>query len=180
MRLLVTRALSRAGTATSSAAGGAPVAAWRRWSGLPRFLADEAGVRQFLDIGTGIPSAGNTREVAQAAAPESGIVYVDNDPIVLAHARALLTSTPEGAGAYLDTDLKDTGKILREAARTLDFARPVAVLFIGVLLYEQHLREVLAEYTRHCNGHRTAPEPAAGTREQGSHQPGFFLRANRR
>jgi S-adenosyl methyltransferase len=98
-----------------------------------RFLAGEAGIRQFLDIGTGIPSANNTHEVAQSIAPDSRIVYVDNDPIVLAHARALLTSTPEGACAYLDADLKDTGKILREAARTLDFSRPVAVLFIGVL-----------------------------------------------
>ena len=98
-----------------------------------RFLAGEAGVRQFLDIGTGIPSAGNTHEIAQAVAPESRIVYVDNDPIVLAHARALLASTPQGACAYLDADLKDTGGILREAARTLDFAEPVAVLFIGVL-----------------------------------------------
>jgi hypothetical protein len=98
-----------------------------------RFLAGEAGIRQFLDIGTGIPSANNTHEVAQSVAPDSRIVYVDNDPIVLAHARALLTSTPEGACAYLDADLKDTGKILQEAARTLDFSRPVAVLFIGVL-----------------------------------------------
>jgi hypothetical protein len=98
-----------------------------------RFLAGEAGIRQFLDIGTGIPSANNTHEVAQSVAPDCRIVYVDNDPIVLAHARALLTSTPEGACAYLDADLKDTGKILREAARTLDFSRPVAVLFIGVL-----------------------------------------------
>ena len=98
-----------------------------------RFLAGEAGIRQFLDIGTGIPSANNTHEVAQSVAPDCRIVYVDNDPIVLAHARALLTSTPEGACAYLDADLKDTGKILREAERTLDFSRPVAVLFIGVL-----------------------------------------------
>jgi S-adenosyl methyltransferase len=98
-----------------------------------RFLAGEAGVRQFLDIGTGLPTSPNVHEVAQSAAPESRIVYVDNDPIVLAHARALLTSTPEGTCAYLDADLKDTGKILREAARTLDFSRPVAVLFVGVL-----------------------------------------------
>jgi len=98
-----------------------------------RFLAGEAGIRQFLDIGTGIPSANNTHEVAQSVAPDCRIVYVDNDPIVLAHARALLTSTPEGACAYLDADLKDTGKILQEAERTLDFSRPVAVLFIGVL-----------------------------------------------
>jgi S-adenosyl methyltransferase len=98
-----------------------------------RYLAGEAGVRQFLDIGTGIPSANNTHEVAQSVAPDARIVYVDNDPIVLAHARALLASTPQGACAYLDADLKDTGKILKEAARTLDFSRPVAVLFIGVL-----------------------------------------------
>src|ERR1700723_4441646 len=98
-----------------------------------RFLSAEMGIRQFLDIGTGIPSANNTHEVAQSVAPDCRIVYVDNDPIVLAHARALLTSTPEGACAYLDADLKATGRILREAARTLDFAEPVAVLFIGVL-----------------------------------------------
>jgi SAM-dependent methyltransferase len=98
-----------------------------------RFLSGEAGIRQFLDVGTGLPTSPNVHEVAQSVAPESRIVYVDNDPIVLAHARALLTSTPEGACAYLDADLKDTGKILQEAARTLDFAKPVAVLFIGVL-----------------------------------------------
>ena len=98
-----------------------------------RFLAGEAEVRQFLDVGTGLPTADNTHQVAQSVAPESRIVYVDNDPIVLAHARALLTSTQEGACAYLDADLKDTAKILHEAARTLDFSRPVAVLFIGVL-----------------------------------------------
>ena len=98
-----------------------------------RFLAGEAGIRQFLDIGTGIPSANNTHEVAQSVAPDSRIVYVDNDPIVLAHARALLASTEQGACAYLDADLKDTGKILQLAAHTLDFSRPVAVLFIGVL-----------------------------------------------
>jgi hypothetical protein len=98
-----------------------------------RFLVAEAGIRQFLDIGTGIPSANNTHEVAQEVAPDSRIVYVDNDPIVLAHARALLTSTPQGACTYLDADLRDTGKILQAAAATLDFSQPVAVLFIGVL-----------------------------------------------
>jgi hypothetical protein len=97
-----------------------------------RFLA-EAGIRQFLDLGTGIPSANNTHEVAQLVAPDSRIVYVDNDPIVLAHARALLTSNPEGACAYLDADLRDTGKVLAEAAAILDFSQPVAVLLIGVL-----------------------------------------------
>ena len=98
-----------------------------------RFLASNAGIRQFLDIGTGIPAAGNTHEVAQSVAPECKIVYVDNDPIVLAHARALLSSSSGGACAYLDADLKETATILEEAARTLDFSRPVAVLFIGVL-----------------------------------------------
>jgi len=98
-----------------------------------RFLAREAGVRQFLDIGTGIPAAGNTHEVAQSIAPECRIVYVDNDPIVLAHARALLSTSLEGACAYLDADLKETARVLEEAARTLDFSLPVAVLFIGVL-----------------------------------------------
>src|ERR1700738_109335 len=83
-----------------------------------RFLAAEEGIRQFLDIGTGIPTASNTHEVAQRIAPDSRIVYVDNDPIVLSHARALLTSSPQGACAYLDADLKDAGKILEEAAVT--------------------------------------------------------------
>ncbi len=98
-----------------------------------RFLAAESGVRQFLDIGTGIPTAGNTHQVAQAAAPESRIVYVDNDPVVLAHARALLTSTPQGACAYVDADLRNPDALLAAAAGTLDFAAPVAVLLLSVL-----------------------------------------------
>lgn len=98
-----------------------------------RYLAAEVGIRQFLDVGTGLPSANNTHEVAQREASESRIVYVDHDPVVLAHARALLTSSPEGATAYIDADLRDTGKILREAAATLDFGQPVAVMLIGVL-----------------------------------------------
>jgi hypothetical protein len=98
-----------------------------------RFLAGEAGVRQFLDIGTGLPTANNTHQVAQSVAPESRIVYVDNDPLVLAHARALLTGTPEGATDYLEADLRDTGKIVEQAGRTLDFDRPVAVMLLGVL-----------------------------------------------
>jgi hypothetical protein len=100
-----------------------------------RFLAAEAGVRQFLDIGTGIPTASNTHEVAQRTAPESRIVYVDNDPIVLSHARALLTSKPEGACAYLDADLRDPDKILASAADTLDFTKPVAVMLLTVLQF---------------------------------------------
>jgi hypothetical protein len=98
-----------------------------------RYLAAEAGVRQFLDIGTGLPTANNTHEVAQSVAPESRIVYVDNDPLVLTHARALLTSRPEGVTSYIDADMHDIDLVLREAARTLDFSQPVAILFMGVL-----------------------------------------------
>jgi hypothetical protein len=98
-----------------------------------RYLAGEAGIRQFLDIGTGIPAADNTHEVAQAVAPESRIVYTDHDPAVLAHARALLTSHPQGATAYLDADLRDPEKILAEAAETLDFSRPVALMLVAIL-----------------------------------------------
>jgi hypothetical protein len=98
-----------------------------------RYLAGEAGIRQFLDIGTGIPTANNAHEVAQAIAPGSRVVYVDNDPIVLAHARALLTSGPEGATAYLDADFSDTDTILAGARQTLDFSQPVAIMLIAIL-----------------------------------------------
>ena len=98
-----------------------------------RYLAAEAGIRQFLDIGTGIPTANNTHEVAQAVAPDSRIVYVDNDPIVLVHARALLASAPQGVTAYVDADLCDTGMILAEAAKTLDFSQPVAIMLVAIL-----------------------------------------------
>ncbi|MGH3273003.1 MAG: SAM-dependent methyltransferase [Streptosporangiaceae bacterium] len=98
-----------------------------------RFLAAERGIRQFLDIGTGLPTASNTHQIAQSVAPESRVVYVDNDPVVLAHARALLSSAPEGATDYLDADLRDPGKILGEAARTLDLAEPVAITLIAIL-----------------------------------------------
>src|ERR1700745_1409713 len=97
-----------------------------------------AGIRQFLDIGTGLPTASNTHQVAQHAAPESRIVYVDNDPIVLAHARALLTSTPEGACAYIHADLRDPAAILAGAARTLHFCQPVGVLLVAVLHFLTH------------------------------------------
>ncbi len=97
------------------------------------FLAGEAGIRQFLDIGTGLPTANNTHEVAQRMAPESRVVYVDNDPLVLAHARALLTSSPEGQTAYIDADLRDLDKILDVAGHVLDFSQPVAIMLIGVL-----------------------------------------------
>jgi hypothetical protein len=97
-----------------------------------RYLTGQ-GIRQFLDIGTGIPTADNTHEVAQGAVPEARIVYVDNDKVVLAHARALLTSTPEGVTDYIDADLRDTDTILAAAAQTLDFGQPVAVMLLAVL-----------------------------------------------
>jgi O-methyltransferase involved in polyketide biosynthesis len=92
-----------------------------------------AGIRQFLDIGTGLPTADNTHDVAQRAAPESRIVYVDHDPVVISHARALLTSSPEGKTDYIQADLRDWATISAGARRTLDFSRPVAVLLIAVL-----------------------------------------------
>jgi SAM-dependent methyltransferase len=100
-----------------------------------RHLCSEAGVRQFLDIGTGLPTANNTHQVAQAIAPESRVVYVDNDPLVLVHARALLTSAPEGRTAYIDADVRRPAAILgaAELSDTLDLGRPVAVLLIAVL-----------------------------------------------
>jgi S-adenosyl methyltransferase len=98
-----------------------------------RFLAGEAGIRQFLDIGTGLPTADNTHEVAQRVAPDARIVYVDNDPVVLTHARALLTSTRQGGTAYIDADLHDPDRILAAASRTLDLDRPVGLMLMGVL-----------------------------------------------
>lgn len=100
-----------------------------------RFLAQERGVRQFLDVGTGLPTADNTHEVAQGVAPDSRVVYVDHDPLVLAHARALLTSTTEGRTAYVDADLREPAAVLREASRTLDLAKPVALTLLGVLFH---------------------------------------------
>ncbi|GAA3836390.1 SAM-dependent methyltransferase [Streptomyces phyllanthi] len=98
-----------------------------------RHLVTEAGVRQFLDVGTGLPTVDNTHEVAQRFAPESRIVYVDNDPLVLAHARALLYSSPEGATAYVDANLFDPDRILAAAAETLDLSRPTALILSGIL-----------------------------------------------
>ena len=98
-----------------------------------RYLAGECGVRQFLDIGTGLPAPDSTHEVAQAIAPDSRVVYVDNDPLVLVHARALLTSSPHGVCEYIDADLRDTATITAQAATTLDFTQPAAVLLLAVL-----------------------------------------------
>jgi O-methyltransferase involved in polyketide biosynthesis len=98
-----------------------------------RYLAGEAGVRQFLDVGTGLPTASNTHEVAQSVAPESRVVYVDNDPLVLVHARALLTSSPGGVTDYVEADLREPESIVAQAARSLDFTKPVALMLMGIL-----------------------------------------------
>jgi hypothetical protein len=97
------------------------------------FLAAEAGIRQFLDIGTGLPTADNTHEVAQRIAPQSKVVYVDNDPLVMVHARALLTSSPEGVTKYVEADLREPEKILQAAAGTLDFSQPVGLMLVATL-----------------------------------------------
>ena len=100
-----------------------------------RYLAGEQSIRQFLDIGTGIPTANNTHEVAQATAPDSRVVYVDNDPVVLLHAKALLKSTREGACEYIHADLRDTDTVLAQAAQTLDFGQPIALMLLAVLQF---------------------------------------------
>jgi hypothetical protein len=97
------------------------------------YLAGEAGIRQFLDIGAGLPTAENVHEVAQSIAPDSRVVYVDNDPIVMLHAQVLLTSQPEGATGYVEEDLRNPESILRKARRILDFTRPTAVLLFTTL-----------------------------------------------
>ena len=97
------------------------------------FLAGEAGVRQFLDVGTGLPTAENTHQVAQRVAPSSRVVYVDNDPLVLAHARALLTSSPEGATEYVHADLREPEAIVAAAGGVLDLSRPVGLMLMGIL-----------------------------------------------
>jgi hypothetical protein len=101
-------------------------------------LIAEGGIRQFLDIGTGLPLVGNTHEIAQSRVPECRIVYVDNDPMVLSHARALMTSTPEGAIGYVDADVRDPGTIVADAAATLDFGQPVAVMLLFTLAYVEN------------------------------------------
>jgi S-adenosyl methyltransferase len=114
-----------------------------------RYLAAEVGVRQFLDLGTGIPSADNTHEVAQAEAPESRIVYVDNDPVVLVHARALLTTAPAGATAYVDADLRDVETVLAAARDVFDVGRPVAVTALQSIQFVvdgDEARDLIARY----------------------------------
>ncbi|NED55031.1 SAM-dependent methyltransferase, partial [Micromonospora aurantiaca] len=97
-----------------------------------RYMAGTAGVRQFLDVGTGLPTVDNTHEVAQRTAPDARVVYVDNDPLVLSHARTLLTGRTEGTVNYIDADLRDPGRILAEAARTLDLDRPVGLMLLNI------------------------------------------------
>jgi S-adenosyl methyltransferase len=97
------------------------------------YLVAEENVRQFLDVGTGLPTASNTHEVAQRIAPETRVVYVDNDPVVLVHAQSLLNSAPEGVTAYIQADLRDPEAILARAAETLDFTRPVALMLLAIL-----------------------------------------------
>jgi hypothetical protein len=108
------------------------------------FLAAEEGIRQFLDIGTGLPTAGNTHEVAQAIDPGCRVVYVDNDPVVLSHARAMLRSSPEGETSYLDVDARDTSAIIEGASATLDLAEPVGVIMIDILNLLEDAAEVLS------------------------------------
>ncbi|MFI8896088.1 SAM-dependent methyltransferase [Streptomyces paradoxus] len=96
-------------------------------------LVEQDGIRQFLDIGTGLPTAENVHQIAQRVAPESRVVYVDNDPVVLAHARALLTSGPDGRTDYIDADLRDPAHILEQAAKTLNFGQPVALCLVAIL-----------------------------------------------
>jgi O-methyltransferase involved in polyketide biosynthesis len=115
------------------------------------FLARDAGIRQFLDIGTGLPAANNTHQVAQQIAPDARVVYVDHDPIVLAHARILMAGTPQGRTAYVDADAHNPEKILAQAAETLDFSQPVALMMLGLLNFipddadAQHTVSVLVD-----------------------------------
>src|SRR5262249_46072124 len=144
-----------------------------------RYLAGEEGIRQFLDIGTGLPSADNTHQVAQRVAPDSRIVYADNDPMVLTHARALLTSTPEGSCDYVDGDLREPDEILAKAAHTLDFTKPVALMLLGVVHHipdtEQacsivrHLVAVLAPGSFLAINHSTSAVHGAAMEEAVAH-----------
>ncbi|MGI5129496.1 SAM-dependent methyltransferase [Pseudonocardia sp. CA-107938] len=110
-----------------------------------RLLAGELGVDQFLDVGSGLPTTQNTHQLAQALVPEARVVYVDHDPLVLARARTLLTDTsPTGATAYVDADVRDTERILAEARTVLDFDRPIAVMFLGIFGYLPDLDEARA------------------------------------
>ena len=127
-----------------------------------RYLAGEAGIRQFLDIGTGLPSHDNTHEIAQRVAPESRVVYVDNDPMVIAHARALLTSNPAGNTDYIDGDVNDPGSILGIAREKLDFTRPVAIMLMGMLGHVGNPAEDDDAYTQSIVATLRAALPSGG------------------
>jgi hypothetical protein len=134
-----------------------------------RHLATECGIRQFLDLGTGLPSLDNTHEVAQRAAPSARIVYVDNDPVVLAHARALLVSTVEGATSYLSAEIREPEAVLERAAETLDFGKPIAIMLLGVLYMIPDADQPSAEDSRQ----QGQPERAVAVRawRRGSCRP---------
>jgi hypothetical protein len=117
-----------------------------------RYLADEVGIRQFLDLGTGIPNADNVHGVAQQTAPDARIVYVDHDPIVLAHAHKLLKSTSQGATAYVDGDLREPDKVFRQAAATLDLTKPVAVILVSILHHIPDQEDPYEIVARYMNG----------------------------
>jgi ubiquinone/menaquinone biosynthesis C-methylase UbiE len=149
-----------------------------------RYLAREEGIRQFLDIGTGLPTVDNTHEVAQAVDPTCRVVYVDNDPIVLTHARALLTSTPQGECAYIDADARDIDRLLEQAAKTLDFTRPVGLTLLGLFGNIPDYDEVLAirarlldvvcsgSYLVVSDGDTTDPARVAAVDEFNKNNPG--------
>ena len=157
-----------------------------------QYLAGEAGVRQFLDIGTGLPTADNVHEVAQRIAPESRVVYADNDPMVLAHARVLLASAPEGRTAYVHADLRDPAQILTDpqVRDVLDFDRPIALVLVAVLHFlpdEDKPAEVVAALLdgqlprrlTHRTGPRTRPGHRDGTRRAGRRHPDPATRLRR-
>lgn len=143
-----------------------------------RYLVTEAGIRQFLDVGTGLPTVDNTHEVAQRLAPDARVVYVDNDPLVLAHARALLTGTPEGSTRYLHADMHDARTLAQGAAEILDLSQPVGVYFMGVLGHIADIDEARGivaalmdrmpsgSYLTICDGTHPAEEDSAFTRAQ--------------
>ncbi|GAA4943605.1 SAM-dependent methyltransferase [Streptomonospora halophila] len=152
-----------------------------------RYLAVEEGVRQFLDIGTGIPAAGNTHEVAREVAPGARVVYVDNDPVVLTHARALLAGGDDVTTDYIDADLREPEHMLAGAARTLDFGSPVAVMLLGVLEFvpdAEQARSIITQVMEAVPGgsflvvshstnevHREAMEEAARLWNEGGSTP---------
>jgi trans-aconitate methyltransferase len=140
----VDRRAARALVAAAPVVGTIAPAARAFQQRMMRSLITDAGIRQFLDIGTGLPLVGNTHEIAQSRVPECRIVYVDNDPMVLSHARALMTSTPEGAIGYVDADVRDTVTIVADARETLDLGQPVAVMLLFTLAYVEDDAEAAA------------------------------------